>query len=88
MSNKKWLISIYAVVVYVLVSNKYTYDLTNNLSLINQQLATVDEHGNPTVFGFALHTLVFLLLVRAMMEVKLPGVDAEANALLNFLKNN
>ena len=74
MSNKKWLISIYAVVVFVLVSNKYTYNLTDNLRLLNEQLATVDEHGNPTVFGFVLHTLVFFLLVRAMMEVKLPGV--------------
>ena len=74
MSNKKWLISMYAVVVFVLVSNKYTYDLTDNLRLLNEQLATVDEHGNPTVFGFVLHTLVFFLLVRAMMEVKLPGV--------------
>ena len=74
MSNKKWLISMYAVVVFVLVSNKYTYDLTDNLRLLNEQLATVDEHGNPTVFGFALHSLVFFLLVRAMMEVKLPGV--------------
>jgi hypothetical protein len=86
MSNKKWLISIYAVVVFVLVSNKYTYDLTNNLRLLNQQLATVDEFGNPTVFGFALHTLVFFLLVRAMMEVKLPGINSD-DALLKFVNN-
>ena len=73
-NKEKWLISLYAVIVYVLVTNPFTYRLTNFLGLISPELHTIDGNGCPTVFGYVLHMLVFLLLVRVMMEVKLVGV--------------
>lgn len=71
-SKKKWIISFWAVLVFLIVSLPYTYKLTN--------MFTADfgfptfESNCPTPFGIALHTIVFLLLTRRMMDFKLPGI--------------
>ena len=67
-NKEKWIISLYFLVVYVLVSNKFTYGVTNYLRYLNPKLCTIDANGCPTLFGYVLHMLVFFLLVRAVME--------------------
>ena len=74
-NKEKWIISAYSLIIYVLVTNKFTYSITNLLRFLSQKLNTLDENGCPTVFGYVLHMLVFFLLVRLLMEIKLPGVD-------------
>jgi hypothetical protein len=76
-SQQKFVISLYAVIVYVLVTNQFTYRVTNYLGHISPHLATLDSNGCPTVFGYVLHMVVFFTLVRAMMEIKLPAVKDE-----------
>lgn len=72
-NSAKWAISAWSVLAYLLVTNIFTYKLTNFLfSSVSSSLATVDSNGAPTVFGYCLHLVVFFLLVRGMMEINLP----------------
>lgn len=75
-SEKRWIISAYSLIIYLVVSNKFTYKITNFLlTKISDKLSTCDANGNPTPYGYGLHMVVFFLLVRAIME--LPGVIEE-----------
>ena len=66
----KWQISIFSAFIFVLVTNPYTYKLTQKiLGGIICQLA--DANGCPTTCGLALHTLVYLLIVRGSMELNM-----------------
>ena len=73
-NKEKWIISIWSVLVYFLITNPFTYMITNILGSINPILATVNKDGRPTIFGYVLHLLVFFFIVRLMMEIKLFGV--------------
>ena len=64
----KWLISLYALVIAVIVFNPYTFMLTNQLRHLSPHLATTDRNGKPTCFGYVLHYVVFFLLSRLVME--------------------
>lgn len=66
----KWQISIFSAFIFVLVTNPYTYKLTQKiLGGIICQIA--DVNGCPTTCGLALHTLVYLLIVRGSMELNM-----------------
>ena len=69
-SNKKWQISIFSAFIFILVINPYTYMLTQQV--LGRLLGNiVDMYGCPTTRGLILHTLVYILLIRGSMEVKL-----------------
>ena len=69
-SYKKWQISIFSVFIFVLVIHPYTYQLTQKVfgGLLGK---LAEMNGCPTTRGLVLHTLVYLLLVRASMDMKL-----------------
>lgn len=74
-SEKKWIISAYSLIIYLVVNNKFTYKITNFvLKKISPKLSTW-ENDKPTLYGYGIHMVVFFLLVRAIME--LPGVTEE-----------
>ncbi len=58
----KWRYSLYAAIVFVLVSLPATYKITNALGL-----GTVNSKGGPSALGIGLHTIVFFLLIRIAM---------------------
>jgi len=69
-SYTKWQISIFSACIFILVVHPYTYTLTQKLlGGILGQLA--DMNGCPTTRGLALHTLVYILLVRGSMDLNL-----------------
>lgn len=69
-SYKKWQISIFSVFIFVLVIHPYTYQLTQKV--FGGLLGKISEaNGCPTTRGLVLHTLVYLLLVRGSMDMKL-----------------
>jgi len=78
-STEKWVISAWSVLVVLLIFNPVTYYVTNYIfSLIGAPTLQNEtenplEFGAPTIFGFVLHLVVFLLLIRGMMEISLPG---------------
>lgn len=69
-SYKKWQISIFSALIFVLVVHPYTYMLTQKV--FGGFLGKIaDMNGCPTTRGLALHTLVYVLLVRSSMDMKL-----------------
>jgi len=69
-SYTKWQISIFSACIFILVIHPYTYKLTQKLfGKVLGQLA--DMNGCPTTRGLALHTLVYILLVRGSMDLNL-----------------
>jgi len=69
-SYKKWQISIFSAFIFVLVIHPYTYQLTQQLfgSILGK---IAEANGCPTTRGLILHTLVYILLVRGSMDLKL-----------------
>lgn len=67
---KKWQISIFSAFIFVLVIHPYTYKFTQKV--FGGFLGKIAEvNGCPTTRGLALHTLVYILLVRGSMDMKL-----------------
>lgn len=66
----KWQISLFSALIFLLVVHPVTYKLTQKLfgGLIGR---ISDPSGCPTNVGLALHTLVYILLVRGSMDLKL-----------------
>jgi len=64
----KWQISLFSALIFILVVHPMTYKLTQKLfgGLIGR---VSDASGCPTTIGLALHTLVYILLVRGSMDV-------------------
>jgi hypothetical protein len=66
----KWQISIFSAFIFILVIHPYTYKFTQKVfSRFLGQIA--DMNGCPTTLGLALHTLVYILLVRSSMDLNL-----------------
>ena len=59
---EKWLYTLYTTIIFILVSNPFTYKLVNSI------LGNIcDKKGCPTPFGFIVHTIVFTLILRVIM---------------------
>jgi hypothetical protein len=69
-SYKKWQISIFSALIFIVVIHPYTYMLTQKLlgSLIGK---IANNYGCPTTLGLIIHTIVYILLVRGSMDLKL-----------------
>lgn len=70
---QKWSISAWSALVAALVFSPFAYNLTNGIAQMIG-MNTV-EAGAPTMFGLIIHALVYMVLVRLMMNVNLPGVN-------------
>jgi hypothetical protein len=69
-SYKKWEISIFSALIFIIVIHPYTYILTQKiLGGIVGKIA--DSSGCPTIIGLVIHTIVYVLLVRGSMDLKL-----------------
>ncbi len=69
-SYMKWQISIFSAFIFILVIHPYTYLFTQNV--FGGLLGKIAEtNGCPTTRGLLLHTLVYILLVRGSMDLRL-----------------
>ena len=69
-SYKKWQISIFSALIFILVVNPYTYMFTQNV--LGDLLGKIsDSNGCPTTFGLMIHTIVYILIIRGSMDLKL-----------------
>jgi hypothetical protein len=69
-SYKKWQISIFSAFIFILVIHPYTYMFTQKL-LGGFVGKIADSHGCATYLGLFIHTIVYILLVRGSMDLKL-----------------
>lgn len=64
----KWRYTLYTTVLFIIIVNPYTYRLTNTIfGKIIGKVASAD--GCPTIVGIMLHTIVFTLLLRILMDL-------------------
>lgn len=79
-NEQKWVISGWSVLPFLIFASPVAYWLTNTI-LSPMGIHTSNGGGPlkacPTILGFLLHAIVFFFVVRAMMEVKLPGADKD-----------
>lgn len=69
-SSMKWQITFFSAFIFLLVIHPYTYKITQKL--LGGLLGKIAEsNGCPTTRGLALHTLVYILLVRVSMDLNL-----------------
>ena len=69
-SYKKWQISIFSALIFIIVIHPYTYILTQKL-LGGVFGKIADNSGCSTYLGLVIHTIVYILLVRGSMDLKL-----------------
>ena len=68
--DTKWQITFFSALIFLLVVHPMTYQLTQKL--LGGILGKIAEpSGCPTTLGLALHTIVYILLVRGSMDMKL-----------------
>ncbi len=65
----QWQSALIVTLVFLLISNQYTYQLTQQI--FGTIFSVADALGCPTMGGLILHTIVFLIIVRILMEFKL-----------------
>ena len=69
-SYMKWQISIFSAFIFILVIHPYTYLFTQKV--FGGLLGKIAEtNGCPTTRGLILHTLVYILLVRGSMDLRM-----------------
>ena len=69
-SYKKWQISIFSAFIFILVVNPYTYMFTQKvLGGVLGKIA--DTSGCPTTRVLFSHTIVYILLIRGSMNLKM-----------------
>ena len=59
----KWRYSAYSAILFFLIAMPATYFVTNKIFRV-----ITDTHGAPTYLGVVLHSIVFLLLIRLLMQ--------------------
>ena len=65
---QKWKYTLMTTVLFLLIANPYTYTLVNKL--FGKIIKIAGPTGCPTTGGLLVHTLVFTLLLRLLMELK------------------
>lgn len=69
-SSDKWRFTLYTVLVAIFVFNPWTYKLVN--SLLSGFLGSIANNvGCPTTVGFVVHMVVFTLIIRYLMDLRL-----------------
>ena len=74
-SENKWLISFYTFIAVLIIMNPYTFKLVNWVTVKLLQFPIANESGCPNGYGLVLHGIVFLVLIRLLMSINLPGVN-------------
>lgn len=69
-SSDKWRYTLYTTFVLLLLFNPWTYKFMNTtLSKFTGSIA--NKEGCPTMLGFLLHALVFTVVVRYLMDLRI-----------------
>lgn len=67
--NDKWRYTLYTTVLFLIIVNPMTYKLVN--TLLGSLVKICDPKGCPTTAGILVHAVVFTLLLRYMMDLKI-----------------
>ena len=68
-NQKKWKYSIIAAVIFLIVACPYTYSIVHDL--LKSFVKIIDSNGCPTNAGCIIHAIVFTLILRGVMDLKI-----------------
>jgi len=66
---QKWKYTLITTVIFILIANPYTYMLVDKL--LGSFIKIANIKGCPTTVGFVVHTIVFTLILRYIMELRI-----------------
>lgn len=66
---KKWKYTLITTVIFLIVANPHTYIWVN--SLLGSFVKIASPTGCPTQIGLIVHTIVFTLILRGVMDLKI-----------------
>jgi hypothetical protein len=69
-SYNKWKYTLYTTIILLLLFNPFTFKLVNSL-LSNFVGKIAGNDGCPTLLGYAVHALVFTLIIRFIMDLRI-----------------
>lgn len=80
-SEQKWMYSIYAAVIFFVISNPVMYMYVDAIirkigEMLGQPLSIASKAGKPTQMGVVVHAVVYMLAVRLLMEKPEPTDEA------------
>ena len=69
-SSDKWRYTLYTTFVLLVLFNPWTYKFMNStFSRLTGSISSKD--GCPTLLGFAIHAVIFTIIVRYLMDLKI-----------------
>lgn len=66
--QQKWMISLISAILFYIIALPDTYVCVTNPIFENTVGLKLQKNGTPTTLGVIIHSIVFLLIVRAMMR--------------------
>ena len=63
----KWRYTLYTTVLFLIIVNPFTYQLTN--AVLKTIFKVANPLGCPTIYGILLHAIIFTILLRYMMDL-------------------
>jgi hypothetical protein len=70
-NQDKWYLSIITTILFYIIALPATYEYITNPIVEDITGISLEEKGKPTIIGVILHSLVFLLIIRYMMDMKI-----------------
>lgn len=65
-SQDKWRYTFYTAILFFIIASPFMFKIVN--SILGSLVKICDKSGCPTMMGLILHTIVFALLLRLMMN--------------------
>ena len=65
-SQDKWRYTFYTAILFMIIASPFMFKIVN--SILGSLVKICDKNGCPTTIGLVLHTIVFALLLRLMMN--------------------
>tara|TARA_B100001093_G_C26712272_1_gene963955 strand:- start:295 stop:531 length:237 start_codon:yes stop_codon:yes gene_type:complete len=65
----KWKYTILTTIIFIIITNPITYKITN--AILKPIFGPLIIKDCPTPIGIAIHTIVFILILRYIMELKI-----------------
>ncbi|MFS8158623.1 MAG: hypothetical protein ACMG6E_00150 [Candidatus Roizmanbacteria bacterium] len=66
-NTEKWIIALLLGLIFFIVSHKLAFAISNSI-LSKIGLHTTNQRGNATGFGWTVHLIIFIALVRVLMK--------------------
>lgn len=67
-NQEKWIISVISALLFYIIALPQTYECITNPIIETVTGIELEKKGKPTTIGVMIHAVVFLLIVRYMME--------------------